>query len=185
MDKWFPVNTERLILREFIMADEKDVHEYASDPLVSRFDTWGPNTPEETHELVGKWMDERANWPRAEVNLAVELKGDGKVIGSVRFAIIDGASRSAELGYAFNPMAWNKGYATEATRAVLNCAFSVVNVHRVLAMCDARNIASFRVMEKIGMRREGHFIQDKFQKGEWRDSYLYAALEHDIRPTIA
>lgn len=83
------------------------------------------------------------------------------------------------FGYAFNKRYWDQGYATEASRAVLHVAFSVLQLHRVWATCDVRNVASWRVLEKLGMRREAEFQGDVFQKGTWRSSYLYAMLEDE------
>lgn len=169
-EKWFPLKTKRLLLREFTEADEAAVHEYARDPLVSRYDWWGPA--------------ERETWPRLEVNLAMELCSEQRVIGSFRFTIADPVNRTADFGYTFNRNYWNNGYATEAAAAVLDVAFNALKLHRVYATCDTRNIGSWRVMEKLGMRREAHFVGDKFQKGEWRDTYLYAILGNQYTAEI-
>jgi RimJ/RimL family protein N-acetyltransferase len=176
---WFPLETERLLLREYRFADEADVHEFASDPLVPRYDGWGPNTAGQTHEHISKRMREQQIWPRDDVTLVAELRRERKVIGSVRLWIVDAENRCAEVGYSFNRSYWNKGFATEAASSLLSVAFRVLNLHRVVARCDTRNTGSWRVMEKAGMRREGHFVRDKFQKGEWRDSYLYAVLAQE------
>ena len=172
MERWFPIETPRLLLREIQAEDEDDVHEYASDPCVSRFDPWGPNS----HEVIARWLKIHEKWPRDETNLAVELRSEQKRIGSVRLHLNDRKNASAYIGYVFNRRYWNQGYATEAAGALLGTAFKVLRLHRVWATCDTRNIASARVMEKLGMRREAHLIKDVFQKDEWRDSYLYAIL---------
>ena len=176
MERWFPIETPRLLLREIQAEDEDDVHEYASDPCVSRFDEWGPNTREKTHEVIARWLKIHEEWPRDETNLAVELRSEKKRIGSVTLYVQDRKNASAYIGYVFNRRYWNQGYATEAARALIDAAFKSLSLHRVWATCDTRNVASWRVMEKLGMRREGHFLKDVFQKGEWRDSYLYAIL---------
>ncbi len=179
MDRWLPIETERLLLREIRPTDEDDVHEYASDPCVSRFDSWGPNTREKTHEVVTRWLKLQEEWPRDEINLAVELRREHKRIGTMRLHVKDHEKSSVYIGYVFNRRYWNQGYATEAARALLDSAFKVLSLHRIWATCDTRNIASWRVMEKLGMRREAHFVKDAFQKGEWRDSYLYAILDEE------
>jgi RimJ/RimL family protein N-acetyltransferase len=115
-------------------------------------------------------------WPRDDVTLVADLRENRKVIGSARMWIVDEPNRIAEIGYTFNRRYWNNGYATEAASALLQRAFTVLNVHRVVATCDTRNVGSRRVMEKLGMRREAHFLRDRLQKGEWRDTYLYAIL---------
>jgi len=176
MERWFPIRTARLLLREFRASDEFDVHEYASDPIVSQFDEWGPNTPEKTSERLARHLREQERWPRQEVDLAVELLSEQKIIGSTSVWMSDEKNRTAGFGYTFNQRYWNQGFATEATRALLNSCFQSFEMHRVWASCDVRNIGSWRVMEKLGMRREGMFLRDKFQKGVWRDSYLYAIL---------
>lgn len=174
MDKWFPIQTPRLLLREFATSDERDVHEYASDAAVTEYMDWEPNTSERTRDAMRRRLREQRAWPRDEVTLAVELCAERKVIGGIRLSILDRQDRVADCGFVFNRRYWNQGYATEAMRAILDCAFTVVRLRRVWATCDARNIGSWRVMEKVGMSREGIFRRDVFQKGEWRDSYLYA-----------
>ena len=176
MDRWLPIETARLLLRETRPEDEDDVHEYASDPCVSRYESWGPNTREKTHEVVARRLKAQQEWPRDEIDLAVELKSEHRVIGTMKLHIKDHEKSSAYIGYVFNRRYWNHGYATEAARALLNSAFRDFNLHRIWATCDTRNVASSRVMEKLGMRREAHFVKDAFQKGEWCDSYLYAIL---------
>jgi RimJ/RimL family protein N-acetyltransferase len=176
---WFPIRTQRLLLREFTLADEEDIYEYASDPLVPRFDVWEPNTREKTREVLQRRLHEQEYWPRDDVMLAAELREESKVIGTVRLWIHDAQNKTAALGYSFNRRYWNKGFATEAAAPLAKGAFASLQMHRVIATCDTRNVGSWRVMEKIGMRREAHFRADILQKGEWRDSYLYAVLAHE------
>jgi RimJ/RimL family protein N-acetyltransferase len=175
--EWFPILTERLTLREFRADDEQDIHEYGGDPQVSIFTDWGPNTLAQSRDHLATRLQHQSDWPRSDVSLAVELRAEPKVIGSASLWLTDASNRTASFGYAFNRRYWNNGYATEASRALLRVAFDVLKLHRVFATCDARNIASWHVMEKLGMRREAEFRQDVFQKGEWRNSYLYAILE--------
>lgn len=179
MVPWLPIKTERLTLREIRPTGENDVHEYASDPCVSRYEDWGPNSPQETHEILARWLKEQEQWPRDEFNLAVELTSERKRIGTMRLHISDDDKTAAYIGYAFSRRYWNQGHATEAARALIEVGFRDLKLHRIWATCDTRNIASWRVMEKLGLRREAHFVKDKFQKGEWRDSYLYAILANE------
>jgi [ribosomal protein S5]-alanine N-acetyltransferase len=172
--RWFPIETARLLLREFVAIDEEDVHEYAGDPIVTRYMDWDPNTPERTHEILSARVREQRAWPRDEVVLAVELRDERKVIGSIRLSALDEARKSADFGFVFNRRYWNRGYATEALAALLARVFSAAGLVRVWATCDTRNVGSWRAMEKAGMRREAFSRRDVFQKGEWRDSYRYA-----------
>jgi ribosomal-protein-alanine N-acetyltransferase len=179
MNRWFPLETERLLLREIRAEDETDVHEYASDPEVARLMIWGPNTREATREFLARALAAQAQWPRTSVGLAIELKCERRMIGSIELRISDEKNRTGDFGYVLNRKYWRHGYMTESARAILNVAFNELKLHRVWATCHAQNRASYRVMEKLGMRREGLFLKNAMEKGEWRDSYLYAVLAEE------
>ncbi len=181
MNRWFPIETERLVLREFRASDETDIHAYASDPDVVRLMIWGPNTPEQTRTYLRGALARQDEWPRPSVGLAIELRSERRMIGSIELRIQDEANRAADIGYVLARSDWGRGYMTEAVRAILDVAFRRLELHRVWATCDPRNHASYRVMEKVGMRREAHFHKDVMEKGEWRDSYLYAILAEEWR----
>ncbi len=176
MDRWFPIETDRLLLREFRADDEQAIHAYASDPEVVRLMVWGPNTPEMTKAFLAAALKEQEQWPRPFVSLAIELKSERRVIGSIGLRIKDEKNRAADIGYVLARAYWRQGYMLEAARTILDAAFRTLDLHRVWATCDVRNRASYGVMEKLGMRREAHFRRNKFEKGEWRDTYLYAIL---------
>jgi RimJ/RimL family protein N-acetyltransferase len=173
---WFPVRTERLLLRELRKADFDDVHAYAADPQVARFMDWGPNATEETATFMALKLDEQARWPRDEVTLAIEHGADSRVIGSIRLAVSDRENLAGDFGYSLNRDYWRQGLATEATRALLDVGFRTLGLHRIWAECDVENTGSFGVMEKLGLRREAHIRQGKLTKGAWRDRYVYAIL---------
>jgi ribosomal-protein-alanine N-acetyltransferase len=124
-------------------------------------------------------LEQQESWPRDSIEVAVELRSETRLIGIMRITVLDRSNRAADFGYTFNRRYWNNGYATEGTRALLNFAFSNLKLHRVWATCDVRNHASYRVMQKLGMRREGVFKKDLLQRGEWRDSFLYAVLAEE------
>jgi [ribosomal protein S5]-alanine N-acetyltransferase len=179
MNRWFPIETERLLLREFRAEDETAIHAYASDPEVVRLMIWGPNTPEQTRAFLQTTLKAQEQWPRPFVELAIELKAQRRMIGSVGLRVKDEANRAADIGYVLARDHWGRGYMTEAARAVLDAGFRQLKLHRVWATCDPRNRASYRVMEKLGLRREAHLIKDVLEKSEWRDSYLYAILAEE------
>jgi len=178
-EPWFPIRTERLLLRDFRRADFDDVHAYAADPEVSRYMPWGPNTPGQTREFLDRALIEQAVWLRLDFGLAIELTATGRVIGSISLDLRDGPNRTAEIGYCLHPASWRQGLITEAARALIDAAFRTLRLHRVLATCDVRNTASFGVMEKLGMRREGCFRRDRQIKDAWRDTFSYAVLAED------
>src|SRR5439155_16620824 len=94
---WLPLRTERMILRPFREEDFADIHEYASDPKVTRFMDWGPNTEAISREYLDRALAEQQPWPREIVNMAAEVAAEGKLIGSVRFAVVDAASLTADF----------------------------------------------------------------------------------------
>jgi ribosomal-protein-alanine N-acetyltransferase len=175
--RWFPLQTRRLLLRQFRDADLDDIHAYASMPEVSRFMAWGPNTPEDSRAFLDRARGQQSDWPRRHVGLAIER--NGRVIGSIRLDLQNEEGTEADLGYTLAQDQWRQGVATEAATAVLDVAFGKLGLHRVWATCDIENTGSYAVMEKLGMRREAHFHQDKLIRGVWRDSFLYAILAQE------
>ena len=172
------LETERLVLREFQVADAGAIHEYASDPEVAQYMDWGPNTPEETEAVLQMRLRQQEAPDLSDpYSLAVVLKETGKLIGVVSLYDIDPVNRSAGVGYCLNRAFWGQGYATEAVRAMLQFGFEELHLHRIYGTCRPENIGSWRVMEKVGMRREGHLREDRWMKGRWQDSLLYAILE--------
>uniref|UniRef100_UPI0037C62E48 GNAT family N-acetyltransferase n=1 Tax=Phenylobacterium sp. TaxID=1871053 RepID=UPI0037C62E48 len=101
---------------------------------------------------------------------------DGRVIGSIRLGLKAPGHRTADFGHSYHRAYWRQGYAAEAARALFAVGFGDLGLHRIWATADVRNVASWRLLEKLGMRREAHFRRDVLVKGEWRDSYLYAIL---------
>jgi RimJ/RimL family protein N-acetyltransferase len=175
----FPIETPRLQLREFRLEDEAAVHAYAGDPEVTRFTSWGPNDAAQTRAVLEVWLAAQAHWPRFSIPLAVELNAERRVIGGSGFASIDPHTGTGIFGYVLHRDYWGCGYATEASRALLDFGFDRLGLHRITATCDVENKASYRVLEKLGMRREGHFWKDALKRDEYRDTYLYAVLEEE------
>jgi RimJ/RimL family protein N-acetyltransferase len=170
------IETPRLILREFGDNDADAVHAYARDPEVVRHLDWGPNTPEDTAGFLAVARTARDAVPRTAHHLAIVLKVGGQLIGGCRIEIRSAVNGNGDVGYVLARQAWNRGYATEVTRALLGFGFERLALHRIWATCDVENVASARVLEKVGMHREGHLRENVRRKGEWRDSYLYALL---------
>lgn len=175
------IETERLIIREFTSKDVQHVHVYAKDPVVSQYMAWGPNSMEDTVGFINRAMDTVKEEPRTTYELAIEDKSTGLIIGGTGITIIDSDGTKAEIGYSINPTYWLKGYATEAARAIVDFGFDYLQVHRIRATCDVRNLGSAKVLEKCGMVREGLMRSHMKLRDGWRDSYLYAIVEEDER----
>lgn len=172
------LETERLILREFVPDDWERVLEYQSNPLYLRYYEWtaSDRTPESVQEFVGWFLDNQKEAPRLKFQLAVTLKSKELLIGNcgVRMDKVDAVE--AEIGYELDPEYWNHGYATESARAIVDFGFSRFGVHRIWANCVADNTGSAHVLEKLGMKLEGCLREKEFYKGKWWDTLLYGIL---------
>jgi|RhiMetdeSRZDD1v2_1073273.scaffolds.fasta_scaffold194735_4 ribosomal-protein-alanine N-acetyltransferase len=176
-----PLQTDRLRLRDFVVDDWRAVHAYAADPEAVRYMEWGPNDEATTRMFVERVTAVQHAQPRLDFDLAITLRVSGELIGSCGFHIADPQNRAGWIGYILAPGHWGHGYATEAARALLRLGFVDCGLHRIWATCDPRNMASAHVLEKLEMRREGHLRENKLQRGNWRDSYLYAILDTEFR----
>lgn len=166
----------RLRLREWRGADWRAAHVYASDPEVVRYLDWGPNTEAETRAFIREAQRARRHVPRTRYDLAVTLRSTGAVIGGCRLWIESAQHREGSIGYSLARSAWGQGHATELAAGLLRLGFETLGLHRIHAIVEPENAASARVLEKVGMQREGHLRDHRHAKGRWRDSLLYAAL---------
>ncbi|MDD4797359.1 MAG: GNAT family N-acetyltransferase [Eubacteriales bacterium] len=171
------LNSQELILRPFVESDADDLYEYLCRPEVVRYEPYGVQTRRQCHE----WAAQRA---RQDCFWAVCQKDGGKLIGNLYFQRQEPFEWNTwELGYVFNSAYWGRGYATQAARCLLRHAFEQLDAHRVVAQCNPENTASWRLLERLGMRREGHFLQnasfDSDAQGNpiWLDTFLYAILD--------
>ena len=172
--------TNRLTIRRFRPADADDLHEYLSDPQVYRFE---PGEPLDRALASQRAVDMAASpdfW-------AVELRGAGKVIGQLYLKQIEPSEHlTCELGYILHPSYQRQGYGSEAAAALVRQALTAGGMHRVVAHCNPQNTASWKLLEKIGLRREGLLKQNVFFRrsanGEplWTDTYVYALLAAEI-----
>lgn len=164
------------------MSDLDYLAEVMARPEVVRYLINGIRTRQQVAELLGKRTTLTSI--RAEGDsliLAVQLGATGPVVGDVTLSYQSAAHRGGEIGWVFHPDYQGHGYATEASRVMLRLAFDGLGLHRVIARCDGRNEASVRVMERLGMRREGHFVENEYVKGEWTDELVYAMLAREWR----
>jgi [ribosomal protein S5]-alanine N-acetyltransferase len=176
-----PLETERLILREFVKSDWKAVHEYASDLEVVQYLEWGPNTADESLSFLEGTLACQKEKPRRIFEFAITLKENGKLIGACGIRLHDQNHEQADLGYCFNRQYWGKGYASEASKAVVDFAFKTLGLHRIVATCDTSNLASAAVLRKTGLRQEGHFIQERKVREVWRDTLQFAVLRSEYQ----
>ena len=171
--------TARLLLRRFRRSDARALHGYLSLPEVVRYEPYPVQSVEDCERLA----DERAG--RTDM-WAVCLRDSGEVIGNLYLHRNEPqAWRTWELGYVLHPDHWGRGYASEGASALVTTCFRAWAAHRVTAGCDPRNAASWRLLERLGFRREGHFRANAFFETDatgnpvWHDSYFYAVLAEE------
>ena len=167
--------TTRLVLREVNEADYAALCALYADPAMRRFE--GPVLDAaEVQRNLRRMLADKVSLPRTHFRLAITLPQEQLLRGWVTLTLIHPEIREYEIGWAVQPQDWGKGYATETAQALLKVAFTRLNAHRVIALCQPENIASVRVMEKLGMQREGLLRQTHPFGDGWRDELLYATL---------
>lgn len=173
------LETERLLLRDFTIADVPDIEVYQTDPRYLRFYHWTTRSPGEIQQFVQMFLDWQQQKPRTKYQLVIVLKAQKRVIGNCGVRCQVSGDDQGEIGYEINPNYWGKGYATEAANGIIRFGFETLNLHRIWATCIAENTASARVLEKVGMRQEGHFVEKEWMKGRWWDVLQFALLRRE------
>jgi [ribosomal protein S5]-alanine N-acetyltransferase len=171
--------TERLRLRELTEADAPDCNVYESDPEVARYTSHDVRTLDASLAYIRTSMATVHESPRRTFDFAVALRAEGHLIGRAGIKITDPEIREAMLWYILDRSRWGKGYGPEAAGALLGLGFGELGLHRVYIDCDPQNHASARVAEKIGMRREAHFVENAWIKGAWVDTLICAILDRE------
>jgi aminoglycoside 6'-N-acetyltransferase len=181
----FPLDTPRLRLRRFAERDLAAFAVYRNDPDVARYQSWDGITESAAHEFIAEMAVIQPGLPGKWMQIAIERKDTGELIGDCAFCVKTDDSRQAEMGFTLARAHQRRGFATESVSRLLTYLFDTLDLHRVVAIADTRNAASVSLLERLGMRREGHFIQNVWFKGAWADEYLYALLRHEWPPTKA
>ncbi len=176
----YPLITERLRLRPFTRGDVDAVFAYRGREDVALYLFDAPLSREECALAI----QQRTNQLQLEkeedrIILAVETLDGGALVGEVSLIWRSVEARQGELGWIFHPDHQGRGYASEASGRLLDLAFEHADLHRVYARCDARNDGSWRLMERLGMRREAHFREHALFKGGWDEEFYYAILRRE------
>jgi RimJ/RimL family protein N-acetyltransferase len=171
-----------MTLRPYEIGDLAAVHDLFGRADVSRYLFWEPMDIDAARAL----LERRMKQTRIEVDgdgvlLAALDTETGRFIGELMLRMTSAQSRQGEIGWSIHPDVQGRGLATEGAREMLRLGFDELGLHRIVAECDPRNIASLRVMERLGMRREAEFIENQFLKGEWAGETVCAILETDWR----
>lgn len=175
------VETPRMTLRKARMSDAQDIYRYAKDPEVARHVLWDAHTSVfETRSYVRFLIYQyRTAQPGSWV---IQLRETGRVIGTIGYMGYNRDNATVEVGYSLSQEYWGQGLMTEALSAVIDETFLTLELHRIEAMHFTDNPASGRVMEKCGMRHEGHMRERINCKGTFRDVEMWAILRKDWKP---
>jgi RimJ/RimL family protein N-acetyltransferase len=175
----FPITTDHLLLRQFTYLDADDIIEFVSHPSVARITT----EIKPSAAKVKKYIDTQNSLQPFELNkcfdLGIELKEKSKIIGLV--SMIRRDHKQGQVGWALNIEYRGNGYATEAARALVAYGFAKLALHRIWADTSNINVPSWKVMERLGMRREGRYCESEFRDGQWIDTLVYAILTDEWR----
>ena len=175
----FTLTTERLNLRRFKSTDLAEEMAQQQDPEVVRY-IREPMSNEEAvayfEQFIQPYKGEENEW----LGICVEQSQSGQTVGAISFRIESLEFAIFEVGYRFNPKYQGKGYATEAVGALIRLLFDQVTAHKVVAYCDPENTSSYRVMEKLGMQREGRLRQHYKVGEQWRDVYIYGVISGEV-----
>ncbi len=181
----YPIRTERLLLRPLVQTDRDDLLAYRSDPQTCRYVPFPPmDLAEIDRRMAGMWSTRDLPEKTGE-NLTLGVECEGRIIGDVILMRPQEPDGTVEIGYVFSPEVKGRGFATEACQPLLALAFDELAAHRVIGRLDARNPASARVLERLGMRLEATFVEDEWFKGEWTTTLVYAMLDREWRARTA
>lgn len=171
-----PVLTKRLIIRRMAQTDLLDFLAYQTHSEVLRYMPIKALTQERAIDFLARQSVMEIGDEGGYIVFAIYHIGDAKMIGEVGINFLPKVLSKGEIGWSLHPNYQRRGYATEAAQVLLNYGFANRKLHRIASICDTRNMASFMLMERLGMRREGHLKQSQLIKGVWQNEYIYALL---------
>lgn len=174
--------TERLELRPFEENDFEAVHSYAGNLDNVKYMIWGPNSEDETRKFIVEAIEKWRGDPVTQYDFAIILKDTGRLIGGCGIYLNEERD-TGMLGWILHMDYWKKGYMPEVGETLICFGFEDLKLHRIYATCNANNYGSYRVMEKCGMRREAHFVKNRFgrvgSEKVWWDELVYGILDEE------
>ncbi|WBX97352.1 GNAT family N-acetyltransferase [Chryseobacterium gambrini] len=172
------LETERLLIRDIILDDKLTIFNYRSDAEANKFQSWIPETLEDVEQFIER-NNKEFNQPESWYQVLITEKDSKAVIGDIGIHFFGAENLQTELGITLNKDFQGRGYASEALKGVINFLFGDLKKHRIMASVDPENIDSLKLMERIGFRKEGHFVKSLFWKNNWTDDVIYALLREE------
>lgn len=169
--------TERLFIRPVRMDDKDSLFRYRSDPDTNQYLSLIPQSVDDVAVFIGKSATD-IDIPGTWFQFVLIEQASGMLIGDIgiHFLDTDPENRQAEIGYTLDKEYRGNGYATEALKTIIDYLFNTLNKHRIIASIDPINTASIKLVERLGFRREAHFVESIFFHGKWVDDLIYAVL---------
>ncbi len=171
--------TPRLRIRNLNVTDLYDFHTYRSNPDVTRYQGFDVMTLEQADEFIKSQTDKRFGKAGEWVQYGIEKKETKKIIGDCAIKLNPLDTRIAEIGITISHLEQRKGYAKEVLLSILTFLFDVKGIHRVVEIVDVNNIASIKLLESTGFKKEGHFVENIFIEGKWESEIQYAMLKRE------
>jgi RimJ/RimL family protein N-acetyltransferase len=173
------LKSARITLRPLHPQDAPAVLAYRSDPEIYQFQTWQPKTLAEVEEFILRRCVSEPNLPDTWFQLAICKNDSGELVGDCGLHFLKDAPQQVEIGITLKPTDQHGGYATEALELVFNYIFADLKQHRIFASVDPNNHASIRLLERLKMRQEAHFVETVWMYNRWVDDGVYAILARE------
>ncbi|MBN2776417.1 MAG: GNAT family N-acetyltransferase [Bacteroidales bacterium] len=172
------IETNRLLIRPISPADKEMIFEYRSDKETNKYQGWIPETIDDVETFIGK-VAKKINEPESCFQFIIIEKKSEKIIGDIEIHFWGEENLQAEINCTLNILFQSKGYATEAVESVIDYLFNDFKKHRITTSIDPKNTNSINLVERIGFRKEAHFVDSLFINGKWVDKIIYAITERD------
>lgn len=177
------LKTERLVIRPIEAHDAGALFSYRSDKEANQYQGWIPETIKDAEAFIAK-VAKQANVPETWFQLVLIEPATQQIIGDIGLHFPDSDNWQVELGCTIDKLYQGKGFATEALELVMDYLFNVLNKHRIITSIDPANSSSIKLVERLGFRKEAHFVQSLLINGQWHDDLIYAILEKDWNTRI-
>jgi RimJ/RimL family protein N-acetyltransferase len=172
------LESSRLIIRPINCDDKYEIFNYRCDTETNKYQGWIPKTINDVESFINN-ISKQINEPETWFQFAVIEKQHHEIIGDLGIHFIDKDNKQVEIGCTLNKKSHNQGYATESIKKVIDYLFNDLNKHRIIASIDPENKNSIRLVERIGFRKEAHFVESLYLNGKWVDDLIYALLKKD------
>ena len=176
--------TDRLYIRDFKPDDFDEFHKLVQNSDIYKYMPWGPNSEEDTKNFIQMSIEQGSKEPRKSFDVPIILKETHLIVGCIGIRVSSSLHKKADIGYWIKRDLWGQGFAKEAALGLLSFGFQKLKMNKIYATADPNNPASIRVLEKIGMVKEGYLKEDMYIQGKYRDSVLMAILKKEFSRQI-